>query len=44
MRLMKYRASTKTFQASHEIFAMIKTGLPTKFPRDCQDKQTAEYQ
>ena len=26
--------------AQHEISASIKTGLPTKFPRDVQDEQT----
>ena len=39
------RAAKQKRIAQHDNFALIKTGLPTKFPRDYEDKQTtAEHQ
>ena len=39
-----YRAAKQKNLLSMTFFALITTGLPTKFPRDFQDKQTtAEY-
>ena len=44
-RAQFHRVAKHNKIAEHEIFALIKTGLPTKFPLDFQDKQTiAEYQ
>ena len=40
-----HKAAQHTNLLKHEIVASLKTGLPTKFPRDFQDKPTtAEYQ
>ena len=43
-RAQFHRAAKQTNLLSMTFFALIKTGLPTKFPREFQDKQTtAEY-